>query len=139
MTGSYGPVMAQQTVSSLRGDQLGQVYGAALAACEDPSAAEEVTRQVLLSPVRDGRPTLEGRALVERALLLGAHAAPAAELAGIAPDDRAVIVLARLGRYSTVEIAIALEISVEEVKAAMTRGLRSAVRAGRPAVSAKGL
>jgi DNA-directed RNA polymerase specialized sigma24 family protein len=56
--------------------------------------------------------------------VLTVRADPSPAFARLAPDEREVIALARLGGCSAQEIALALELSIESVKAAMRRGLQ---------------
>jgi DNA-directed RNA polymerase specialized sigma24 family protein len=102
-----------------------QVHGAAVAASSDPKSAERVTEQVLRDAARrhgPGQP-IDRRRLVERAIRLAVRSCPAEGFAAIDEGDREAIALARLAGYSVAEIAGALEISPQEVKRRISRGL----------------
>jgi hypothetical protein len=113
-------------------DDRRYVYAAAVAASRDPRAAVEITERVLLTAAAGGGAgayrSVDHRTLVERAIRVGVRAAPPEAFAVMEPRDREAIALARLAGYSASEVAVALETSVEDVKARMLRGLRSAAR-----------
>jgi DNA-binding NarL/FixJ family response regulator len=105
-------------------DHAGYVYGAATAACADSELAEAITERVLASAFGTaGGERLDRARLVEEAVLLAVRIDPSPPFAGLPVEEREVIALARLGGCSAKEIALALEISVESVKAAMRSGL----------------
>lgn len=116
-----------ELMSSLR-----HVYGAAVAASRDHTTAGEIAERVLLTAASEGvggDRSLDRRDLVERAIRLGVRIAPARGFAAMEADDREAIALARLAGYSVAEIAVTLDTSVDDVKARMRRGLRSAAEA----------
>lgn len=105
-------------------DDAGEVYSAARAACADPELAEAVAERVMIAAARTScGDQLDRARLVEQALVLGVRGDPSAPFAALPPEEREVIVLARLGRLSVQEIALALEMSIESVKSAMRGGL----------------
>jgi hypothetical protein len=105
-------------------DHLPYVYAAAACACGDEAAAARVTERVLLSAACEQADAANTRrVLVERAILLAVRVAPAEPFARIDEADRDAVALARLGRYSVSDIALALEVSVTAVKARIRRGL----------------
>ncbi len=102
------------------------VYGAALAAARDESAAAGVTERVL------GRAAAESvvaprDALVERAILTAVRGAPAPCFEAMPQPGRDAVALARLAGYSADRVAKSLELRVDEVKSSMLHALRSAV------------
>jgi DNA-directed RNA polymerase specialized sigma24 family protein len=105
------------------------VYGAALAAAADPAAAADVAREVMVEAT-SGSQRADARSLVERALLRSVREAPHRAFAPMRAEEREVVVLARLGGYSVGEIASTLAICPAEVRARMTRGLRTLVSEG---------
>jgi DNA-directed RNA polymerase specialized sigma24 family protein len=101
------------------------VYGAALAAARDESAAAGVTERVL------GRAAAESvvaprDALVERAILTAVRGAPAPCFEAMPQPGRDAVALARLAGYSADRVAASLELRVDEVKSSMLHALRSA-------------
>jgi DNA-directed RNA polymerase specialized sigma24 family protein len=101
------------------------VYGAALAAARDESAAAGVTERVL------GRAAAESvvaprDALVERAILTAVRGAPAACFEAMPQPGRDAVALARLAGYSADQVATSLSLQVDEVKSSMLQALRSA-------------
>ena len=98
------------------------VYGAALAAASDESAAAGVTKRVL------GRAAAESviarEALVERAILSAVRSSPAACFQAMPRPGREAVALARLAGYSADEVASSLELGVDDVKASMLQALR---------------
>jgi DNA-binding NarL/FixJ family response regulator len=117
------PTMPSGSVGGVL-DHAGYVYGAATAACADPSLAEAVAERVLTSATRSGcGEAVERGRLVEEALVLAVRVDPSPPFAGLPPMEREVIALARLGGCSAHEIALALETSIASVKAAMRTGL----------------
>jgi Sigma-70, region 4 len=101
------------------------VYGAAVAASRDQAAAAEVAEEVLRAAAGEAR-TVDRGSLVAKAIRLGVRCDPADCFAPMAPDDREAVALARLAGYSVGEIAAALGTGVDDVKARMLRGLRTA-------------
>ena len=91
---------------------LDEVFAAAWAACGDEDAAAEVTRRVL---VVNGDEVLGAR--------LAATRVP--QYAGMAPDDRDAIVLARALGWTTDRIARQLDTTTADVRARIGRGLRT--------------
>jgi DNA-directed RNA polymerase specialized sigma24 family protein len=91
---------------------LNEVFAAAWAVCGDEETAAEVTRRVL---VVDGDAALGARLAAARVT----------QYAGMTPDDRDAIVLARALGYKTDQIALALDITPADVKARIGRGLRT--------------
>lgn len=105
----------------------GPVYSAAAAACGGHEMAEAVAQRVLASAVRARDPeSLDRRHLIQEAVLLAVRVDPCPELAAMALDEREAVALARLADCSVLDIALVLGITVQAVKAAMSRGLRRA-------------
>jgi DNA-directed RNA polymerase specialized sigma24 family protein len=104
-----------------------QVHGAAVAASRDPESAARVTERVFSDAARRHTPgqPIDRRLLIERAIRLAVRSCPAEGFAAMDERDREAIALARLGGYSVAEICRALEISPDEAKRRMSRGLRS--------------
>jgi hypothetical protein len=135
---AYGRAVVPRSAVAILRDELPFIYGAAVAACAGPAAAEAVCARVLAEAVREsslGRFALDRRALVERALLLAVRVSPAAGLAGMSPCDREVCVLARLAGYPVDDIALTLEIDPDEAKARISSGLRALAGATRAATA----
>jgi DNA-directed RNA polymerase specialized sigma24 family protein len=105
---------------------IAHVYGAALAASDDPAAAASVTSEVMTAAAT-GRTRADARSLVERALLGAVRVAPHPALAPMQAEERDVVALARLGGYTVPEIAEALGIDPAEARARMTSALRARV------------
>jgi Sigma-70, region 4 len=103
----------------------GPVYSAAAAACGGDEMAEAVAQRVLASAVR-APGSLDRRHLIREAVLLAVRVDPCPELAAMALDEREAVALARLADCSVLDIALVLGITVQAVKAAMSRGLRRA-------------
>jgi DNA-binding NarL/FixJ family response regulator len=101
------------------------VYGAALAASADRSAAEEITHDVITDAAA-GRTRADASSLVKRALLRAVRGEPHPSLAPMRLEEREVVALARLGGYSVPEIASTLGIDAADVRARMTSALRAA-------------
>jgi DNA-directed RNA polymerase specialized sigma24 family protein len=99
------------------------VYGAALAASGDESAAAEVTERVLAKAVTEE--VVARERLVERAILTAVRRAPAPCFEAMRQPDREAVALARLAGYSAEQVASSLGIALEEVKAGMLRALRT--------------
>jgi DNA-directed RNA polymerase specialized sigma24 family protein len=91
---------------------LNEVFAAAWAVCGDEDEAAEVTRRVL---VVGGDATLGARLAAVRVT----------QYAGMEPDDRDAVVLARALGYKTDQIADALHTTQADVKARIGRGLRT--------------
>ena len=91
---------------------LNEVFAAAWSVCGDEETAAEVTRRVL---VVNGDEVLGAR--------LAATRVP--QYAGMAPDDRDAVVLARALGYKTDQIARALDTTPADVRARIGRGLRT--------------
>jgi DNA-directed RNA polymerase specialized sigma24 family protein len=91
---------------------LNDVFAAAWAVCGDEETAEEVTRRVL---VAGGDEALGAR-------LAAARVTP---YAGMEPDDRDAIVLARALGWKTDRIARQLQTTPADVRARIGRGLRT--------------
>ena len=103
------------------------VYSAAAAACGGDEMAEAVAQRVLASAARARDPeSLDRRHLIQEAVLLAVRVDPRPELAAMALDEREAVALARLADCSVHDIALVLRITVQAVKAAMSRGLRRA-------------
>jgi DNA-directed RNA polymerase specialized sigma24 family protein len=101
------------------------VYGAALAAARDESAAAGVTERVLVRAAAE--PAVASRdALVERAILSAVRGAPAPCFEVMPQPGRDAVALARLAGYSADRVATSLELRVDEVKSSMLRALRCA-------------
>jgi hypothetical protein len=100
------------------------VYGAALAAARDESAAAGVTKRVL------GRAAAESviarDALVERAILSAVRSSPAPCFEAMARPGREAVALARLAGYSADQVASSLDLGVDDVKSSMLQALRGA-------------
>jgi DNA-directed RNA polymerase specialized sigma24 family protein len=100
------------------------VYGAALAAARDESAAAGVTKRVL------GRAAAESvvarDTLVERAILSAVRGSPAPCFEAMSRPGREAVALARLAGYSADQVASSLELGVDDVKASMLQALRGA-------------
>jgi hypothetical protein len=100
------------------------VYGAALAAARDESAAAGVTKRVL------GRAAAESviarEALVERAILSAVRSSPAPCFEAMARPGREAVALARLAGYSADQVASSLDLGVDDVKSSMLQALRGA-------------
>jgi hypothetical protein len=129
-TRTVAPMIAGAPTAELN-NTLRHVYGAAVAASRDHTTAVEIAERVLLTAASEGvggDRSLDRRQLVERAIRLGVRIAPAKGFAAMETDDREAIALARLTGYSVGEIAVTLDTSVDDVKARMRRGLRSAAR-----------
>ena len=98
------------------------VYGAALAAASDESAAAGVTKRVL------GRAAAESviarETLVERAILSAVRNSPAACFQAMPRPGREAVALARLAGYSADQVASSLELGVDDVKTSMLQALR---------------
>jgi DNA-directed RNA polymerase specialized sigma24 family protein len=98
------------------------VYGAALAAASDESAAAGVTKRVL------GRAAAESviarETLVERAILSAVRSSPAACFQAMPRPGREAVALARLAGYSADQVASSLELGVDDVKSSMLQALR---------------
>jgi hypothetical protein len=129
--GAGGRTVAPMTGEASTGSLSSRrVYGAAVAASRDHTAAAEIAERVLLTAPAGGGAAadrrIDDRALVERAIRLGVRMAPPEAFAVMEPRDREAIALARLAGYSAGEVAVTLGTSVEDVKARMLRGLRSA-------------
>ena len=90
---------------------IDDVFAAAWTVCGDEETAAEVTRRVL---VVNGDEVLGAR--------LAATRVP--QYAGMAPDDRDAVVLARALGYKTDQIARALDTTPADVRARIGRGLR---------------
>jgi hypothetical protein len=103
----------------------GPVYSAAAAACRDHSMAEAVAERVLTAAARAcaGDVGFDRQRLVEQAVVLGVRVDPAPPFDGLALDEREAVALARLAGCTVGEIALVLESSAEDVKAAMLRAL----------------
>jgi DNA-directed RNA polymerase specialized sigma24 family protein len=99
------------------------VYGAALAASADPAGAADVAGRVLGAAAAEGA-RADGRVLMERVLLSAVRLAPHPAFAAMAVDEREVLVLARLARYTVPEISAALGIAESDVRSRMLSGLR---------------
>ncbi|WP_157592430.1 sigma factor-like helix-turn-helix DNA-binding protein [Solirubrobacter soli] len=110
---------------------LNEVFAAAWTVCGDEETAAEVTRRVL---VAGGDAVLGARLAATRV----------AQYAGMAPDDRDAVVLARALGYKTDEIASVLDTTPADVRARIGRGLRTllpprdCVGAASPAHDARG-
>jgi DNA-directed RNA polymerase specialized sigma24 family protein len=106
-------------------DRIADVYGAALTASGDEAVAASVSRRVLTWGA--ARPQTRGGrdVLVERAILLAVRLTATGPFAAMRPDDRKAVALARLMGYSAVDVAMALEVSVDEVKRRMLSGLEA--------------
>jgi DNA-directed RNA polymerase specialized sigma24 family protein len=91
---------------------LNEVFAAAWAVCGDEETAEEVTRRVL---VAGGDEALGARLAAVRVT----------QYAGMEPDDRDAIVLARALGWKTDRIARQLETTPADVRARIGRGLRT--------------
>jgi Sigma-70, region 4 len=130
-TRTVAPMIAEAPRAEVSGT-LRHVYSAAVAASRDPTTAVEISERVLLTTAPEvvgGDGSLDRRQLVERAIRLGVRMAPAPGFAAMEADDREAIALARLAGYSVGEIAVTLDTSVDDVKARMLRGLRTAAQA----------
>jgi DNA-directed RNA polymerase specialized sigma24 family protein len=115
------------------------VFGAAVSAACDSKGAELVTEVVIVGAARHPRGRLpERRRLVEEALLLASDLCPKPELASMEPSDREAVVLARLGRYTVAEIAVALGITTAEAKRRLRRGLEAVASSASPLPSGSG-
>lgn len=100
------------------------VYGAALAAARDESAAAGVTKRVL---GRAATETVVARdTLVERAILSAVRSSPAPCFEAMPRPGREAVALARLAGYTADEVASSLELGVDDVKASMLQALRRA-------------
>ena len=100
------------------------MYGAALVASRDESAAAETTERVLeVAAGQDGE--IDVDLLVQRTIRLSVRTHPTESFASIAPDDREAVALARLAGYTVGEVACALGKGADEIKTMMLRGLRS--------------
>ena len=91
---------------------LDEVFAAAWAVCGDEETAAEVTRRVL---VAGGDAVLGARLAASRVT----------QYAGMAPDDRDAVVLARALGYRTDQIAGVLGTTPADVRARIGRGLRT--------------
>jgi hypothetical protein len=98
------------------------VYGAALAAARDESAAAGVTESVLGHAAAESAVARE--ALVERAILTAVRSSPAPCFEAMARPGREAVALARLAGYSVDQVASSLELGVDEVKKSMLQALR---------------
>jgi DNA-directed RNA polymerase specialized sigma24 family protein len=100
------------------------VYGAALAAARDESAAAGVTESVL------GHAAVESSvardALVERAILTAVRSSPAPCFEVMARPGREAVALARLAGYTVDQVASSLGLGIDEVKKSMLQALRRA-------------
>ncbi len=100
------------------------VYGAALAAARDESAAAGVTEGVLGRAAAE--PTIARDTLVERAILSAVRRAPAPCFEAMPRPGREAVALARLAGYSADQVASSLNLAVEDAKASMLHALRRA-------------
>jgi sigma-70-like protein len=91
---------------------LNDVFAAAWAVCGDEATAEEVTRRVLVA----GGDEALGALLA---------AGRVTQYAGMAPDDRDAIVLARALGWKTDRIARRLQTTPADVRTRIGRGLRT--------------
>jgi DNA-directed RNA polymerase specialized sigma24 family protein len=91
---------------------LNEVFAAAWAVCGDEETAAEVTRRVL---VVKGDAALGARLAATRVT----------QYAGMDPDDRDAVVLARALGYKTDQIASVLDTTPADVRARLGRGLRT--------------
>jgi DNA-directed RNA polymerase specialized sigma24 family protein len=103
---------------------VAHVYGAALAASADRSAAEDVTHAVMVEAAA-GRARPDARSLVERAVLRSVRVSPHPAFGAMGAGERDVVALARLAGYSVPEIAEALGIAPPEVRSRLTSGVRA--------------
>jgi hypothetical protein len=103
------------------------VYGAAVAAAADETAAAGVTREVTVAAAT-GRAPADARSLVERAVLEAVRTAPGGPFAAMCVEDREAVALARVAGYSVSEVAGALGIAPAEARSRLTSGLRAGVR-----------
>src|SRR4051794_38306933 len=101
----------RQPVHSVRA-VLNDVFAAAWVVCGDEETAAEVTRRVLL---------VDGDAALGALLAAGR----VTHYAGLAPDDRDAIVLARALGWKTDRIARRLDTTQADVRARIGRGLRT--------------
>jgi DNA-directed RNA polymerase specialized sigma24 family protein len=104
------------------------VYGAALAAAEDPDAAAAVTEEVMVAAAA-GRERADARSLVARVVVRAVRTAPHAAFAPMPAGEREVVALARLAGYDVAEIAETLGIAPAEARCRMTSGVRALAQA----------
>ena len=97
-----------------------RVFAAARAASADDETAARATTRVLRADPQ-GRPEV----LAARGACLAARALPHPAYAGMAPDDRDAVVLARALGWTSDRIAAQLQTSEAEVRARLARGLRT--------------
>ena len=97
-----------------------RVFAAARAAAADDETAARATTRVLRADP-EGRPEV----LAARGACLAARALPHPAYAGMAPDDRDAVVLARALGWTSDRIAAQLQTSEAEVRARLARGLRT--------------
>lgn len=100
------------------------VYGAALAAARDESAAAGVTESVLGHAAAE--PAEAREALVERAILTAVRSSPAPCFEVMARPGREAVALARLAGYSVDQVASSLGLGADDVKKSMLQALRRA-------------
>jgi DNA-directed RNA polymerase specialized sigma24 family protein len=98
------------------------VYGAALAATRDESAAAGVTKQVLGHAATES--VIARETLVERAILSAVRSSPAPCFKAMPRPGREAVALVRLAGYSADQVASSLELGVGDVKAIMLHALR---------------
>jgi DNA-directed RNA polymerase specialized sigma24 family protein len=95
---------------------LDRVYAAAHAAAQNHEAAAEATRRVLVADPNGPIDVLAAR---------GACLAAGGIYARIAPEDRDAVVLARVLGWKSDRIAVQLGTTPADVKARLSRGLRT--------------
>jgi DNA-directed RNA polymerase specialized sigma24 family protein len=96
------------------------VFAAARAAAADDETAAGATARVLRADPY-GRPEV----LAARGACLAARQLPHPAYAGMAPDDRDAVVLARALGWTSDRIAAQLQTTEADVKARLARGLRT--------------
>ena len=100
--------------------EVDRVFAAARAACADDDTAARATARVLGADPSGRPPVLAGRGA-----RLAARALPPPAYAGMAPDDRDAVVLARALGWTSDRIAAQLQTSEADVRTRLARGLRT--------------
>jgi hypothetical protein len=121
--------VSQRATSAQIERWLPDVYGAAVAASSEPAGAAEVTASLLGAAARSRAP-VEPQELVKDALLGAVRSAPHPAFAAMGVQEREVVVLAQLGRCKVPEVAQALGIAPEDVRALMRSALRTPTATG---------
>jgi hypothetical protein len=110
---------------------IATAYGAAVAVCANPKAAEHVTSVALESHAESERE------VTLRTLRLGVRAVPRAPFQRMTLEQREAVALACPGNANVDEIAATLGVSAREAKRRMLDGLRAAAAEAEPRAQAR--